>query len=60
MQFIISNTAGGDERTFRLRPDGSWPDTAIRHARRIGDHWLRIGGEAADAARAWYDAHEEN
>ncbi len=62
--FTISNIAGGDERSFRIRrgTDGGWyiSDAAVRHARRIGFGGPRFSGPAADDARAAYERNEDD
>jgi hypothetical protein len=52
-QFTISNTAGGDLRSFRLR-NGQLSSRAIQHARRQGN-WLCFGGPAGSEASAAHD-----
>lgn len=58
-EFTISNIAGGDLRTFRMK-DGDISDAAVRHADRIGFGGPKFGGPAGQEAADCYAALEKD
>jgi len=58
-KFSIANSAGGDLKRFRLLPDGTISDAAIRHARKLGQ-WVKFEGPSAEAAQKFFEQNEED